>query len=139
MKAGFLDPLDLRVVNDSSRPIFEVLANCVFFSEVTGREYTILRGTRTDGCSVPDVGVALVGSGGLRAGVLHDILWGDPQFPTEVCNVVFKEALLCCGCDPAVAENMRLAVDLFAAVGGRKFGRDDHPPIISSNDYGSNA
>ena len=142
MNAEFLDPLDLRVVDDSGeRPTYEVLANCTFYSAQQGREFTIPRGMKTDGPSIPVIGAALVGGGqlGLRAGVLHDAMWRDPAITTQVCNAVFYEALtLACRVDQAAAANMKIAVDIYATFGGRDAAPPE-PPIAGNPEPWSNA
>lgn len=116
MIAQFLDPCDLRVVEDGgARPVYSTLAPMTFLSAEQGREYTVPAGFFTDGPSIPVLLAPLVGgTPGLRAAVLHDYLLRDQYVSRETADKVFHEALIASGVDPAAAGTMYNAVRAYS-------------------------
>jgi hypothetical protein len=117
-RARFLDPVIVRVANDSEgRTLFLVERAFGFFSEKEGREYMVPAGTTTDGPSIPALLIPLIGgTPGFRAAVLHDYLVRTlPLTERSRADDLFYEALLVCGVDPIVAQNMYLAVRAYTA------------------------
>ena len=113
MDAQWLDPCDLRVVDDAAgRPVFELLRPFAFWSAACEREFTVPQGTTTDGPSVPILLAPLIGaqSVGFRAAVLHDWLVRSREVERKVADRVFLEALRVCGVAEDVAQAMYAAV-----------------------------
>ncbi len=117
MRAQFLTPLDLRLVDDQSndgRGTWLTLGTCEYWSEIAGRRLRVPKNFRTDLASVPKLPIAYVlfGGRGSRAAVLHDWLYTCHELPRDVADQVFREALLVTGVPEDLAESMYLAVRL---------------------------
>lgn len=117
MESRFLDPCDLRVVDDAgARPTFVTLSPMTFFSAARQHEYTVPAGTETDGPSIPVLLAPLIGgTPGLRAAVLHDYLIRSGDVPRETADELFREALHASGVDPNAADTMYRAVATWTA------------------------
>jgi len=126
---SFLDPLDVRLLNDRAKFPWMTLSERRYEDAVTGRTFTIPKYFRTDGASIPIamaaipvVGQAMViryfGSGvflGFAEGVLHDYLRrGDnPPVPAHVAHRVFRAALYSAGYPSDLCEMYYAAVVAF--------------------------
>ena len=127
--AGFTSYCQLRVVKDDGpRPLFSLASSLHYASDIVG-EVVIPSGTETDGASVPQVFMSLVGYPGLRAAVVHD--WLVRVLPIEErqkADLVFREALIHgCGVDEQTAKTMYDAVSLYTGSLGGGFARVDDP------------
>ena len=116
MDAQFLDPLDVRIVDDSrGRPVYEVLRPFSFWSNCFQREFTVPAGEQFDGPSIPQVATWLTGAApGLRASCVHDRLCRTHEVDRATADRVFLEALHVCGVDDALAQTMYQAVRAYA-------------------------
>ena len=116
MDAQFLDPCDVRIVQDSNgRPIYELLRSFAFYSNVYEREFTVPPGATFDGPSIPQVALWATGAApGLRASAVHDYLCRTREVPREVADRVFLEALRVCGVESSLASMMYQAVRAYS-------------------------
>jgi hypothetical protein len=89
----WLSEFDIRQVDDT---YFMLLQDLVYYSKRYKVKITVPSGMVSDGPSVPRVPLLfwLFGHKGKRAAVIHDWLYRNSLLPREVCDDIFKEALL---------------------------------------------
>jgi hypothetical protein len=119
----FIGELDTRLI-DEFDDLHQLLAPFGFYSQILGAEITVPKDFKTDFASVPRmVGAYLLfGGKGKRAAVIHDYLYSlgklDPQkWPRELCDRIFKEALIASGYG---------SVTVCAMYAGVRFGGGSH-------------
>ena len=117
MTAQFYDPLQLEIVNDNeSRPNFVTLRDFRYYTDVLPGLIIVPQGTPTDGPSVPQMAMSMVGYRGMRAAVVHDYLVRHPEMmPREQADLIFREALGVCGVPDADVGLMYAAVSGYTA------------------------
>lgn len=114
MDAQWLDPVDLRVVDDAGpRPIFETLRAVTFYSAYLQREITVPAGYQFDGASIPQPAMAFTGWPGVRAALLHDWCCTSRVVERVVGDRLFLEALRVGGTAEGVAVAMFGAVSAY--------------------------
>ena len=89
----WLSDFDLRQIDDD---YFMLLADLVYYSVKHGVKVTAPASMISDGPSVPRAPFLylLFGHRGKRAAVIHDWLYRNMLFPREICDGIYKEALL---------------------------------------------
>ena len=89
----WLTEFDLRQVDDT---YFMLLQDLVYYSEKYKLKITVPAGFVSDGPSVPRVPFLFFffGHKGKRASVIHDWLYRNKLLSREICDEIFKEALL---------------------------------------------
>lgn len=126
---AFLDPLDVRLLNDKAQFPWMTLAERRYEDQITGQTFVIPKYFRTDGASIPIamaaipvIGQAMViryfGQGvfmGFGEGVLHDYLRrGDnPPVPPQIAHRIFRSALYAGGYPSDLCEMYYAAVVAF--------------------------
>lgn len=93
MMSAFLTDLDVRRIDDDR---WVLTAPLVYRSVVAAQTITVPAGFGTDFASVPRVPLAywLCGGIGERAAVVHDYLYRSGSLPREICDAVYREAML---------------------------------------------
>lgn len=115
MKAGFLDAVRLEILDDNSndgRGSWQNLQDVRFWSELVGSTILIPAGFIYDLASVPRwplMGSIFLGRAS-RAALPHDWLYWTHQFPRDVCDRIFLEAMLSTGVPADIADSMYLGV-----------------------------
>ena len=89
----WLSTFDLRQIDDD---YFVLLDNLVYYSVKRGIRITCPVGFVSDGPSVPRVPLLyfLFGHRGKRAAVIHDWLYRNLMFTRDICDDIYKEALI---------------------------------------------
>jgi hypothetical protein len=113
--SAFLDDLMLHLLtDDDSRPTFGLITPFRYQSDVGKQTFCAPAGFITDGPSIPQVAMSLVGYAGMRAAVIHDMLVQQPEFiDRHLADNIFHEALLVCGVGPATAALMYQGVSAY--------------------------
>lgn len=123
---GFITPLKVMLLNDTSKFPWILLDDLVYESALTGDAYTAPKHLRTDGSSVPralilmapPLAMRFMGQGlwmGFKQGVLHDYLRRGPNPPVsaKVAHLIFREALTEAGYPDDMVSAYYAAVKLF--------------------------
>ena len=123
MPAGFLTPLDVRLLPETNKGWWYILSPLKYYSEIMGREIIVPIGFLTD-----FVSFAPLKDIGQRAGVIHDYLYSCKDVDREIADKVLREALESIGIDHELADSMYDAVRVF----GREFKTNElilGPPL----------
>lgn len=90
---AWLSDFDIRQIDDT---YFQLLQDLVYYSEKYGLKITVPAGMVSDGPSVPRAPLLywLFGHKGKRAAVIHDWLYRCALLPRDVCDSIFREALM---------------------------------------------
>ena len=90
---AWLSDFDIRQIDDT---YFQLLQDLVYYSEKYGLKITVPAGMVSDGPSVPRAPLLywLFGHKGKRAAVIHDWLYRCALLPRDVCDAIFREALM---------------------------------------------
>ncbi len=101
----WLTEFDIRQVDDT---YFILLQDLVYYSEKYKLKITVPAGFVSDGPSVPRVPFLFFffGHKGKRASVVHDWLYRNQLLPREICDAIFREALLDSGKYKITADGM---------------------------------
>lgn len=94
MEAGWLDPIDVRLVDDTGpRPIVETLRPATFYSARLTREITVPAGFRYDGSSIPQPLMSVTGFPAMAAALLHDWCCKSRCVERSVGDRLYLEAM----------------------------------------------
>lgn len=94
MESGWLDAIDLRLIDDSGpRPVLETIRPATFFSARLGREVTIPAGFRFDGSSIPQPAMSFVGYPAMASALLHDYCCQSRCVDRDIADRLFLEAM----------------------------------------------
>lgn len=94
----FLTGLSVRLVSipaGGGRGLWELTSPLMYQSDVAGATIAVPRGFHTDFASVPRIPIAymLAGNTAHDAAVVHDYLYTTGEFPRDVADKVFLEAM----------------------------------------------
>ena len=110
--AAFIGDLVVKLVQDDTQGLWELVQPLSFQSDVAGRTLVAPVGHRTDFCSVPRVPFVfdILGDRARKSGTIHDWLYTAHPVDREVADEVLREMLLVDGIGHADAEMFYLAV-----------------------------
>ncbi len=115
--AGFLSPLTVTLLDDIANEgsgNWRVEAPLIYWSQVAGRLITVPPGFETDFASVPRLPFVFMihGNKAHRPATLHDFCYHTKLIPRELCDAVFREAIIAIGLTADEAEEFYLGVHL---------------------------
>ena len=119
----WLSYFDNRQLDDD---YFMLLDNLVYHSIAHGVKISCPYGFISDGPSVPRFPglYAMFGHRGKRAAVVHDWLYRNLLFPRDICDAIYREALIDSGKFAATSGGMYLGVRMggYSSFSGKKAG-----------------
>jgi Protein of unknown function (DUF1353) len=110
MEAGFLNPMDVRELEDEHEDLWMLLNPLAYYSVVMGRLVEVPVSFVTNFASFEPIKKKA-----RRAAVVHDYLYSCSDVPREMADMVFREAIMSLGYTEAVAQTMFFAVAAFGA------------------------
>jgi hypothetical protein len=110
MEAGFITPLDVRMLPETENQNWMLISQLVYDSAVANQRIIVPIGFVTD-----FVSFAPLKNIGQRPAVIHDYLYSLHDFDRELADKVLREALENVGVSDELADAMFEAVRLFGA------------------------
>lgn len=95
---------------DHPGPLWRLLDNFAFYSAIVGEVITAPSGFLSDGCSVPELALSIVGYVANEPGYIHDWLYTCKKYPRATADAILREMLLARGYSHATAEEFYLGV-----------------------------
>ena len=95
MKSFFKTLLAVEKVRVRPKPVWRLLRDLEYHSELLGETIVVPAGFDTDFASVPRLPLAwlLVGGKADEAAVVHDMLYSTQRYPRATADAVFQEAI----------------------------------------------
>jgi hypothetical protein len=113
--------LEVRIPDDDKER--ELISDFIYLSDTVGIVF-VPKGFKTDYASVPRVLWSILPPTGkyTKAAVVHDYLYISKEFPREVADYVFLEAMVALGVNPIIRYSMWLGVRVGGWVVWGKYG-----------------